>query len=81
MMSEKVCDECQWWDRHHLASESVGVCRRYAPKSAAHVFTNPTDEEPFVYRGGVVSCGWPTTISGEWCGEFEQREPDKDGPF
>jgi len=69
------CKECRWFESQRTETDSydsktgtwgiieVGICRKYPPQR----FVFPDD--------GNTSSGWPTTRSGDWCGEWEGSTP------
>ena len=63
-MDDDSCETCRFWEFNR---DDMGECRRRSPQAA---LTVPMDDAP-----GVKAAYWPTTLSDEWCGEFELRKP------
>ena len=69
------CNDCCWFESqlteptsYGFKSETqrfieVGICRKHPPQQ----FVFPST--------GETSCGWPTTRSTDWCGEWEDNSP------
>jgi hypothetical protein len=57
------CDTCKFWDQESEVT-AVGLCRRYAPRSAVR----PSTEKQM-----VMDVGWPITTGQDWCGEWEAK--------
>lgn len=59
------CADCRFWLE---TDEDVGACRRHAPRPII------VDGKPraLVEADGLTY--WPRTITGDWCGEFEEAD-------
>ena len=57
----EACGNCRFWkDRGQFEDADRGSCCRRSPSGGAHTSGNIT-----------YMTTWPTTLAGEWCGEFE----------
>jgi len=55
------CGTCKFWDE---TNESLGSCRRHAPR--------PAVKETTESRTGC-SAAWPRTKGRDWCGEWSVK--------
>jgi hypothetical protein len=55
-----TCETCRFWS---IDDDAGGECRRYAPRPA----TLETASDAWQ--------NWPATLSGDWCGEHQPKEP------
>lgn len=67
-MSERKCENCDYWSKNIDCSENIGECRILPPQFGAIAFGAhcPYDDA----FDGV----WPITEAAWWCGEFKHRE-------
>ena len=64
------CEECKWWVEHEITDESEGEgnCHRYPPNS---ITTSRAADE---LRRGHFWPPFPVTCSGDFCGEYQDKE-------
>jgi len=58
---DQCCENCIYCEPHADPKEQP-YCRRYPPQ----VFSLPND-----YSNDLVAACYPSTESGQWCGEWE----------
>ncbi len=66
-MQEMECGNCRFW---LSGGDSIGQCRRYAPK----VMLDPVRKTETYCEVKRVWTRWPLTTSVDWCGEFERNK-------
>lgn len=68
------CETCKFWaDSGAGEDDREGLCRRHAPR-AISVRTPSVLEAGEMYEWDSYNPAWPTTWSGEFCGEHTTKE-------
>lgn len=55
------CTNCIYFVATDEELDTVGECRRYAPRPRVAELSNARQQESW----------WPIVMQGEWCGEFQ----------
>ena len=65
LVDGRACSTCHFWRKQAIRDESAwGQCRRMPP-------TLPELADDKLVIAGI----WPSTKSGDWCGEWESSLP------
>ena len=78
-MAEQNCSVCRFWDGDDSSPRiaggfepsGLGTCQRYPPR-----YTGRGDSGDALERPDTLAFDQPTTMAGEWCGEFRERAGD-----
>lgn len=74
------CKECKFYEPFGETSRERygrhGDCRRNPPVIIERIVTASDRERPEIY---LLQGHWPFTSDGDWCGEFEYRNPEHIG--
>ncbi len=68
-MTQPTCETCRFWQLVELAPYWSGDCRRHTPRMQGDIA--PHGSAQFQEPKAAI---WPSTNSGDWCGEHQPKQ-------